>query len=158
MKVTKGKDSKWWHLESSIPVTKTGTQTGTSTLFQRTEIDTHSFAPSHMHTFVYAIQGTDGISYQQSFHLAVLLYLHVAVCSVWYLFNHLIVSIRKHISHSKWHQEQLKTKAGSLCRIIMCYRPLTKKVWSDRRSFYFLYCRCVRYKNQHICKKRITAK
>lgn len=120
MKVTKEKDSKWWHLESGIPVTKTGTQTGTSTLVQQTEIDTLSFAPSHMHTFVYAIIGTDGFSYQQSFHVTVLLYLlHVAVCSVWYLFPHLVVSIRKHISHSKWHQEQFKTKPGSVSGILM---------------------------------------
>lgn len=99
------KDFEWWHLESGIPVTKTGTQTGTSTHFQQTEIDTISFALSCMPTFVYAIEGTDGISYQQSFHVAVLLSLHVAVCSVWYLFHHLVISIRKHIAHSKWHPE-----------------------------------------------------
>lgn len=118
-------------------------KTETSTLFQQTETDTLSFAPSHMHTFVYAIAATDGISYQQSFHVAVLLYLRVAVCSVFYLFHHLIGSIRKHISHSKWHQEQFKTKAGSVCRLIMwSVQQATDKVeaWGKREVYFIFVC------------------
>lgn len=163
MKVTKEKDSKWWHLESGIPVTKTGTQTDTSTLFQATEIDTLSFAPSRMHTLGYAIEGTDGISYQQSFHAAVLLNRPVAVCSVWYLFHHHVVGIRKHISHSKWHRERFKTKAGSDCRIIMwTMQQATDKdeaLAKDRRSIYFqLYCRCARHINIYWLQCKSTEK
>lgn len=114
-------------------------------------------SPSHLHRLTctrskYAIEETDGISYQQSFHVAALLYLHVAVCSVWYLFHHLAGSIRKHISHSKWHQKQFKTKAGSVGRIIMCRtQQATNKNEAWRKTgghCFFLYCRCAKEKSK----------
>lgn len=97
----KKKDSKWWHLESGIPVTKTGTRT----LSRQTEIDTTlvcTISRAHIHI----CHSSDRWYFLSMIIMCCCLtvFPRYSFADVWYLFHHLLNSIRKHISHSKYHQ------------------------------------------------------
>lgn len=119
IKVTKEKDSKWWHLESGIPVTKTGTNTH--------QPNGNRYAPvcaiSHAHRrrdrwyFLSTVIACDCPAGSQCCSLQCVVFISSPLCQGC-----------KHISHSEWHRERFKTKGRIRLQNynVGCNRPLTK--------------------------------